>query len=206
MGRDHAEHGVRRDRGIDRRAARAQDRQAGRAREVVWRDDRAMAAAGRRDRHPRPAVGHVEAWPASAVRAPTGRSCAPAPELRQRDDRDAEQDERGDEHAVDAEPVGRDPADQRAGDLADREEDRVQAHDRAAIGREALGHVGQQADARPGSPRPARTVRRPRRRLATIATGQYGRPQVVDQRCPAHDEDGSADHAVADDRRPPVAS
>ena len=43
-------------------------------------------------------------------------------------------------------PVGGEPADEAAGDLADRQEHRVQAHDRAAIGREALGDVGQQAE------------------------------------------------------------
>ena len=61
LGHDDAQHGVRRDRGVDRRAARSQDRQAGRGRQVVRRDDRAVAAAGHRDRHPRPAVGHAGA-------------------------------------------------------------------------------------------------------------------------------------------------
>ena len=46
------------------------------------------------------------------------------------------------------EPVGGDAADERADDLAEREEDRVEAHDRAAVRREALGHVGEQAEGR----------------------------------------------------------
>ena len=38
------------------------------------------------------------------------------------------------------------PPTMRADDLADGEEDAVQAHDRAAVGREPLGDVGQEAE------------------------------------------------------------
>ena len=49
------------------------------------------------------------------------------------DDREDEEDERGDEDAVEAERLGGDAGDERAPDLAETQEHRVEAHDRAAV-------------------------------------------------------------------------
>ena len=71
-------------------------------------------------------------------------------------------------------------ADQAADDLADREEDGVEAHDRAAVGREPLGHVGQQAEGRRRRAGEDEQPARPRRTPPTIRTTS-GRPlRVVD--------------------------
>ena len=50
------------------------------------------------------------------------------------------------EEPVDPAHLGRDAAQEAAADLADTEEDAVQAHDRAAVGRVRLGHVGKQTE------------------------------------------------------------
>ena len=121
-------------------------------------------------------------------------------QARERDERDRQQHGRGQEHAVDAAPVGREPADQAADDLADGEEDRVEAHDRPAVGREALGDVGQQAE---------RGGRRPGQHEQAGPGDHDGRDEdderqvrrmVHDQA--GTDQDRATDEPVRDDRRP----
>ncbi len=107
----------------------------------------------------------------------------------------AEQRQRRDEHAVDPAPVGGEPADQAADDLADGEEDRVEPHDRATVGGEALGDVGQQAE---------RGGRRPGQHEQAGAGHDDGGHQDHDRQ-PArvvHDQPGADQAAAADD---PVA-
>ena len=76
VGHDDGQDRVRRDRRVDRVAAGAQDREPGRGREVMGRDDRAVAAAGERRRDQRPrGVGESSIAPSLAVRRREGR-CA----------------------------------------------------------------------------------------------------------------------------------
>ena len=70
------------------------------------------------------------------------------PQQRQWPEGNEQQSDRRDEEPVDAAHIGNHPADQGADDLADRQEDAVEAHDRAPIGRKAFGDVGQQAEGR----------------------------------------------------------
>ena len=97
--------------------------------------------------------------------------------------------------------VGGDPADQRADDLPDREEDRVQAHDRAAVAagtarrcRRAGPSAAGVAPASTNSPNAATPA-------ATIGTIN-GRPVEWLTTMPAATSASAAEDAVQDDRRP----
>ena len=186
---------------------RRQDRQPGRGREVVRRDDGAVRPAG--ERAPGPgavrrscAVARLRASRArrelrmllDRVGTPGARSCASGRSARRAGRASRRAGRR-------CRAVRREAADQAADDLADREEDRVEAHDRAAVGREALGHVGQQAERRGVAP--ART-NRPAPADARRASGRAaGRPPpwLTTQRR-RHDA-AAAEDPVEDDRRPP---
>ena len=146
---DDAQDGVRGDRRVDGRAAGPQDREPGAGREVMRRDDRAARAAGERDRGPRPlgrscrrdvverggragpptSCSWRRSW-ASGTSATTSSTIV----------------------AISIPSIPRQsaakPPIERADDLADGQEHRVEAHDRAAIGGEALGDVGEQAERR----------------------------------------------------------
>src|SRR5450759_1578257 len=74
--------------------------------------------------------------------AGSGEEMLVAPQRQQRDDGSREQHDRGDEDPVQPERVCREAGDETAGDLAEAEEDAVQAHDRASILRVGLRHVG----------------------------------------------------------------
>ena len=63
----------------------------------------------------------------------------------ERNEGDEQEQQGAQQQAVDAGEAGRLPAQQAAADLADREEDRVQAHDRAAVLGIRLRDIGQQA-------------------------------------------------------------
>src|SRR5439155_583963 len=70
------------------------------------------------------------------------------PQPCQRNEGDEEQHDGRTQDAVDPEATTTLAADEAAGDLAQREEDRIEAHDSAAVRREGLGHVGEQAQCR----------------------------------------------------------
>ena len=100
-----------------------------------------------------------------------------APQLREREQRDQQHRQGGDEQAVDPAPVGRQPADERAGDLADGQEDAVEAHDRPAVGGEALRDVGEQAERgrrRPGEHEQADAAATPGQRQEEGQVGPSG--------------------------------
>ena len=151
FGHDDAEDGVRRDRRVDRRAAGPQDRRARpRSRGGAARRPR----RGRRGRAARAIHGRgvgqrrVARRPARA--APIRCSVSVCSCARSRDSGTIAMPSRT-SVAMNMpsmpEPVGGDPADRAMPMIWPiAEEDRVEAHDRAAVGREALGHVGEQAD------------------------------------------------------------
>ena len=116
--------------------------------QVMRGDDGTPSPAGQRDRRPSARVGHRPSSPIAVIGTSSADLVLLGSQPGQRQQRDDEQAHRGQEHAVDPVPGRRDPADQAADDLADPEEHRVEAHDRAAIGREALRDVGQQPERR----------------------------------------------------------
>ena len=69
-----------------------------------------------------------------------------AAQARQGQERDREEPERRDEDPVERPALGREPADERAGDLPEREEHAVEPHDRPSIVGEGLGHVREEAE------------------------------------------------------------
>ena len=140
------------DRRVDRRAAGAQDRRGPASVARWWGATTAPRAprasgAGTRTGHARrsPTSVPVIARPGARARR---RSAPGAGAGRAGRSAISSSPNVAEQQPVDAAPVGRDAADQAARDLADGEEDAVQAHDRAAVGREPLGDVGQQAERR----------------------------------------------------------
>ena len=93
------------------------------------------------------------------------------------------------------------PPSDRPDDLAQAEEHRVQAHDRAAVVRVRLGHVGEQPDGRRRGARRARTARRSRRRRAGAARQRHRAAEVVDPEG-RREQHGAAQDPVEDDRGP----
>ena len=88
-------------------------------------------------------------------------------------------------------------ADQRADDLAHGKEDAVEAHDRAAIGREGLGHVRQQPQGgRRGASEQEHADREPSQPWQTHDSRIVARVVQQERR---DDEDRPADDAVEDD-------
>ena len=149
---DHAEHGVRRDRGIHRRPAGAKDREPGCAREVVRRDHRATRSRGRAGPAPTASRrssrrGHVPRGDAGAIRAvdevlllaqcASGRS----------GDEQQHRTWRAASHRCPASPRRC----RRSGcpviwPIARKT--RIETHDRAAISREPFGDVGKEPERR----------------------------------------------------------
>ena len=130
-----------------------EDGQPGRRREVVRRDDGPARAAGQRDGDeggPEAGVGQRadEGGEPSVAGASPVRMVLVPPQDGQRQDerppRSSTTESRSD--PVEPAPVCGDAADEAAGDLADAEEHGVEAHDRAAVVRIGLGHVGQEPD------------------------------------------------------------
>src|SRR5262249_43916271 len=121
-----------------------------------------------------------------------------------------EQEDPGrEEEPIEAAPLGSDPTDEAAGDLADPEEHRVEAHDRPAIARELLADVGEKADCRgrraregeqpdAGQPQGEHDERSDEADRAQLERG------MVDD-CPGDDEPDAAEYPKADDRRSAVA-
>ena len=154
LGMHRREDGIRGDRRVHGVAARAQDREPGLRREMVGRDDGAVPAAGQRHGahgSERPVTGaatHAGSSPRTDGLPGPPRWCSICRSL-----------ESGTRATMSRAPVASrspsmpaqsatTPPMRLPTDLADGEEDRVEAHDRPAIAWEALADIGQEAHGR----------------------------------------------------------
>ena len=199
VGHHDGEDGVGRDRGVDRGPA------GGRIARPAW--VARWCGATTAPRAPRSQPGGDERRTSRGLER-HGQAPGPGAEqvlvpaqVAERQQGDAEDHEREEEDPVEAAPLRRDPAGDRADDLAQPEEHGVQAHDRAPVVRVRLGHVGEEADRR--GRRAASTNRPPRRdRHEHEQQGDDVGAEVVDpERRDEHH--GAARDPVQDDRRAP---
>ena len=204
VGHHDAQDGVRGDGRVHGVAAGGQDRQAGGRREVVGRDDGPAGAAG----EPRRDQGRIELrlGPPGARDRLAADRCSYRRRRLMRQQRDRQQHERRRRRSRRGPaPPPATPTEDAPGDLAQPQEHRVQAHDRAAIVGVRLGHVGEQADRGRGrAGQHEQSAARDRRRSAS-RSGRIPSPTWL-MRHRGHEQHGAARDPVQDDRRPAHAS